>query len=164
KPGVSALAMQLETGFSFRIAQQWSVQPHASVLGVKSSQDGYTESGGGALSLQYQAIDQTSYLGNLGMRLGTSFKAGKALFEPYFDLTESATWGDRQPTTQVAFIGAPASLFQVRANKLPGTWLNAEVGFHMVFSKAIQLDVGYHGTLGGHLRNDYLNAGLSWRF
>lgn len=164
KPGVSALAMQLDTGFTFHIAKQWFIQPHAAVLAARSSQDGYTEVGAGALSLHYYGIDQTRYQGDLGVRLGASFEAGKAAFEPYVGLTGSAVWGDRQPVAQVAFAGAPGTPFQVRGNKLPGSWLNGEAGVHMLFSKSMQLDVSYQGALGGNLGNDYFNAGLSWRF
>ena len=164
KPGVSALAMQIDTGFNFRIAKRWFIQPHAAVTAARSSQDGYTEFGAGALSLQYHGIDQTRYQGDLGMRLGASFEAGKASFEPYVGLTGSAIWGDRQPVAQVAFVGAPGTSFQIRGNKLPGSWLNGEAGVHVAFSESMLLDVGYQGALGGRLGNDYFNAGLSWRF
>lgn len=164
KPSASAAALQLTSGLNLRLAHDWFVQPYASVMAARSSQDAYGEYGAGALSLQYSTIDQDRYQGDLGVKLGTSFAKGRVTFEPYVGLAEAMAWGDRAPTAQVSFASAPGTRFEVRGNSVPGSWLKGQAGLHIALAKSVLLDMNYQGALTGHLHDDLFNAGLSVQF
>jgi len=164
KPSAASTALQLTSGFNVRLAHHWFVQPYAAAMAAKSAQQGYSESGAGALSLRYGRIEQTRYQGDLGVKLGTSFEQGAKTFEPYVGLAESTAWGARQPQAQVGFVSTPGSSFQIRGNSVPRSRLNGQLGMHVAFSKSMLLDVNYQGQLTGRLHDDIFNAGLSWRF
>ncbi|GLQ87873.1 autotransporter domain-containing protein [Dyella flagellata] len=164
KPDANAMALQLDTGFDIRLAHGWFVQPYADLAASRSWQQSYSESADNAFALSYGHIDQTRYDGDLGVRLGATFQAGKTTIKPYVGVAEAAAWGDLKPQTQVTFIGAPGTSFLVRGNSVPSSWLKAQAGVQMSIGKSVLLDVSYQGAVTGHLHDDFLNAGLSWRF
>ncbi len=163
-PGATSTALQLTSGFNVRLARGWFVQPYAAAMAAKSSQQAYSEYGAGALSLHYGRIDQTRYQGDLGVKLGTSFKKGSKTFQPYVGLAQTTAWGDRQPVAQVGFVSAPGTAFTIRGNSVPRSWVSGQAGVHVAFSKSVLLDVNYQGALTGRLHNDDVNASLAWRF
>ncbi|RUL70880.1 autotransporter domain-containing protein [Dyella choica] len=164
KPNANALALQVASGFDIRLAHGWFVQPYAEFAAARSWQQSYAESSSNALALSYGHIDQTRYDGDLGVKLGTTFQTGTTTIKPYLGLAEAGAWGDRRPQTQVAFVDAPGASFLVSGNSVPSAWLKAQAGVQMNFGKSVLFDVSYQGSLTGHVHDDFLNAGLSWRF
>ncbi|GLQ89759.1 hypothetical protein GCM10007898_33340 [Dyella flagellata] len=164
KPDSSSTALQVNTGFDFRFTHDWFVQPYANLLAARSSQQAYSEYGAGDLSLAYSGIRQSREQGELGFKLGRTLRFGESMATPYIGLSETTTWGNRQPDAQVSFIDAPATSFVIRGNRMPRAWLSGQAGVRMTLSKSVVLAVSYQGVLHSQLRDDGFNADLSWQF
>ncbi|MDE1894953.1 MAG: autotransporter domain-containing protein, partial [Xanthomonadaceae bacterium] len=164
KPDATSTALQLSSGFILPLGKRGFVQPYGDVMVASSSQQAYREYGSDALALQYGRIGQSRYRGELGVKLGASFQHGTATLQPYVGLAEANAWGDRQPVAQVGFVDAPGTSFQIRGNGVPRSWLNGEAGVQAKIGRSTRVNVSYQGALSGPMHDDYVSAGIAWRF
>ena len=164
KPDSSATALQLSTGFDFRLAHDWFVQPYANLLAAHSSQQAYDEYGAGDLSLAYGDIRQNRRQGELGWKLGKALHIGDSIATPYVGFAQTAAWGDRQPAAEVSFLDAPGAGFRIQGNRLPRSWLSGQAGVHWALGTSVLLELSYQGVLNSTLRDNRFHAGFSWRF
>jgi fibronectin-binding autotransporter adhesin len=73
--GGHAVSLQLEAGYSMRAATI-EIEPYAALAWTRQRDEGYTESGAGALNLTVQAGTVESLRSTLGVRVARSFEAG----------------------------------------------------------------------------------------
>ena len=168
-PGASAQASghvtdtqllgSIEAGYGVALGGA-TVTPFAGLSLGTVDQDGFTETGAGALDLQVRKQSQSSVKSTLGARLAADLPLGAALVETDLQLGWAHEFAPTGRSTVAAFTGAPAAGFQVAGAKVPGD--SALVGFGLATALFAGTNVylRYDGDLDGSSASHAITAGF----
>ena len=154
----------LEAGYGLGLGQATKLTPFAGLSFDAVDQNGFNETGAGALDLQVRKQSQSSVRSTLGARLEAGLPFGGTIVTT--DL--SAGWAHEfAPVgrgTLAAFAGAPGAGFQVAGARVPGDSAVVGAGLATALFAGTSVYVRYDGDLGGANTTHAVTAGFkfSW--
>jgi outer membrane autotransporter protein len=131
------LGAMLRVARTFPIAESsttsWSVRPSAGLAASMSRQDGYTESGAGALDLSVDGLKNSTLSGMLGIDLRGRIESSGVQWLPYSGVyaNRRLTYGDSSITQTLSSLGT----FSVPAYLEPLTTYVLRIGVDVRFNK-----------------------------
>jgi fibronectin-binding autotransporter adhesin len=154
-----------EIGYDLKVRYGITVTPLAGVQATVISQEGYTESGAGALDLTVGSKTTNSVRALAGARIAKSFAlgAGQAItFESHAAWAHELTSDDRAVSAQ--FAAAPGTGFIVDGARPKRDSAVVEVGVAAPLSNMLSLYLRYDGDLNGSDDAHGVSGGLrlSW--
>jgi outer membrane autotransporter protein len=100
--------------------------------------------------------------GTLGARLTHQWQRGQTHWQASLSAGWQRAWGDRSPTTTLAFTTGPD--FTVAAAPIARDAAVIELGLGASLGPSSRLNVVYTTTVSGQSSNQMLQAQLQWRF
>jgi outer membrane autotransporter protein len=152
----------IEAGYGLPLGTAARLTPFVGLLLGAVDQDGFTETGAGALDLHVAKQSQSSVKSNVGARISTGLALGSALVTTDLSLAWAHEFAPVGRGTVAAFTGAPGQSFQVTGARLPGD--SAKIGFGLataVFANT-SLYVHYDGDLASGATSNAITAGFRW--
>jgi uncharacterized protein with beta-barrel porin domain len=154
----------VEAGYGFALGDRTTLSPFAGVAVGTVDQDGFTETGAGALDLHVAKQSQSSVRSTLGTRLTADLAVGSALVTTDLSVGWAHEFAPTNRGTTAAFVGAPAAGFQVTGAKVPGDSAVVGVGLATALFAGTSLYVHYDGDLARGATSNAVTAGFrfSW--
>lgn len=136
-------------GASYRIAQGvWEITPRADLRYARLYQNGYTETGAGAIGLTVDDQTVESVQSRIGTEVARTFTTeGGMSFRPALSLAWRHEFGDTDRTTNAAFSGLPGQTFQVAGAEADKDALELGAGLNVAMDKDTSWYVGYTADL-----------------
>lgn len=134
--------------------------PFAGLTLGSVDQNGFAETGAGALDLRVHEQSQSTVKSTIGGRVAADIPVGRTLVSTDLELGWNHEFAPTARSTVAAFSGAPAAGFQVVGAKVPGD--SAKVGFGLataVFANT-SLYMHYDGDLADGASSNAITAGI----
>lgn len=146
-----------EAGYRFG-QPEMNVEPFINLSYIRLHTDSFQESGGAAaLSVRNETMN--TFYSTLGVRGVTELPKNVSL---YGSLGWQHAYGDKNPSSRMAFAGSDAFVTQGQA--VDDNVMVGDIGVSVKLSRAATLDVGYQGQFGADTRVNSVNANLRWSF
>lgn len=117
---------------------------------------------GAEAGLNGQAATASTGFGTLGARLSHQWQTGETHWQASVSAGWQRAWGDRSPTTTLAFATGPD--FTVSAAPIAKDSAVIEVGIGASLGPSSRLNLVYSATLAGQSNSQMLQAQLQWWF
>lgn len=167
RTGANQFLGQVEAGYRIGIYEPaaLSITPFARFQGMTNSQNGFTESGAGALSLNVAAQTTGSARSVLGAEFAGAFGAeGREKLAVQMRLGWAHEYADTTRPVTAAFAGAPGTNFTVFGAAPQRDTATLSLAANTAVAQGISLYARYDGEVGSGISNHALNGGLrvSW--
>ncbi|MBU1742074.1 MAG: autotransporter domain-containing protein, partial [Proteobacteria bacterium] len=160
-----ALTAQLGGGYDFPVGRSWTLGPVFSLEAVHQEQDGFTESGAGALNLTLGRQSATSVRGAVGVRVRRVFKGrgGRRV-----TISLSALWvhefANNAQSVNASMQGNPATPFTVRTPEPERDAVRLGIGVTAKVSRRVSLFAAYQPEFRPDNQSHYVSAGVRFEF
>ncbi len=167
RTGANQFLGQVEAGYRIGIYEPaaLSITPFARFQGMTNSQNGFTESGAGGLSLNVAAQTTGSARSVLGAEFAGAFGAeGREKLAVQMRLGWAHEYADTARPVTAAFAGAPGTNFTVFGAAPQRDTATLSLAANTAVAKGVSLYARYDGEVGSGISNHALNGGLrvSW--
>jgi hypothetical protein len=160
----NAFLSRAETGYRFQMADGSIASPFVSFQGIVVRQNGFTESGAGAINLNIDGRDAALALSALGTELSYALPLGLAA---PLGVSARAGWAhdfaDVNRSVTADFQGTPEASFAVNGARWPRNAAAVGVRFSLP-AQSVNLFVRYDGTLASNASIHSATAGLTFVF
>lgn len=159
----------LKLGAGYRIAIDGNrnsvLTPMVSLQADKLKQDGYTETGAGALSLRVDERSLNRTRASLGVRYNTSFERSGTTYFPEVSVAANRNNGMNNTDVVSSFAGDTSSTkFTTAGVVLPRTSYSLSAGVRFATSKTTEVQVGYRFEGGSGVAASTAQVRAAWAF
>lgn len=147
-------------------AGPWIMTPNGFLRYVRSSINGFSESGAGAFNATYGDQDATSLQLGFGLQVTRAFSVRNGVISPQFDINFVHESKADDLLVQAQLAGAdPSVVFQLRADEPDSSFGNVGLGFVYVTANGRQAYLQYREDIGQDgLNRGTLNFGARFEF
>ena len=140
----------LGAGYYFPV-ETWRWGPYGSLLYTYLDEDGFTETGAGALNLAVAPRQTDALLSWLGLRAGKQYRFDNSIFLPELSLAWLHDFDIDDRVTTSAVAGAPGSSFSVPGAPVDSNGIYAGVALSLISENGYRASLKY----GGEFRSSY---------
>ena len=164
-PDANEVLSGVETGYRVPLDERTAVTPFAALQGIVIFENGFAESGAGAIDLHVQGQTTASARSILGAELTHELPVGLAV---PLQLTLRAGWGHEFANVSrritASFDGLPGAAFTVDGARVPRDTAVIGIGASLTVQQSVDLFLRYDGALANGTSTQGATAGLSVAF
>ena len=166
KPQSNNFLLSVEAGYGFALGGASRVTPFAGFESVLVRQNGFTESGAGAIDLLVDGQSSATASGLVGAEIAHRFRAGPAAIDVMLRAGWRHDFADTERTVTATFAGLPGAPFTVAGAEAPrdAALLGAGISLAASPTSPVELFATYDGLLSGSFNAHTASIGLSWSF
>lgn len=166
EPQSNAFLMSLEAGYGFALGGASRVTPFAGFETILVRQNGFAESGAGAVDLLVDGQSSATASGLLGASIAHRFLAGPTAVDVMLRAGWRHDFADTDRTVSATFAGLPGAPFTVAGAEAPrdAALLGATIGVAASKASAVEFFASYDGLISGASNAHTASIGLSWSF
>ena len=153
----------VEAGYGLALGQS-TVTPFAGLTLGTVDQNGFTETGAGALDLHVAKQSQSSVKSTLGLRLTADMALGALIVTTDASVGWAHEFAPTGRGTDAAFVGAPAAGFQASGAKVPGNAALLGIGIATAVFSDTSIYLHYDGNLASGANTNAITAGFRWNW
>jgi len=150
-----AFSGALEAGYTFPV-KEWLFQPFGSLQYTYLDEEGFEETGAGALNMIVDDRQTESLVSQLGLRLGRAFPTASGSLVPEVSLAWKYDFDIDDDAITASFAGSPNVVFSVEGHDVEQHGAVFGAGLTFLHKAGISASVTYNGEL----REDYNAHGI----
>ena len=165
KTTANQYSVAMSAGYSF-YKKAWNITPNASFNYVKTTIDGFSETGAGGFDFIYSDQDIESLVWSAGIKISRAISLKKGVITPQFDFDYNYESKNDGNDIEARFISAPFDeIFIIETDSPDRTYGSAGLGLVYITSNGKQTYINYRSILGlrGFSRGTF-NVGARFEF
>ncbi len=158
-------SVAMSAGYNF-YKNSWNITPNGSFRYIKTSIDGFTETGAGGFNFNYSNQDLESMIWSAGIRVSKAISLKNGVITPQFDFDYNYESLNDGNDIEARFVTAPLNeVFIIETDSPDRTYGSAGLGFAYISSNGKQAYINYRSVLGleGFSRGTF-NLGARFEF
>ena len=158
-------SVSMSAGYSFN-KNAWNITPNASYSYVKTSIDGFTESGAGDFNFIFAEQDLNSLVWSTGLIISRAISLKNGVITPQFDINYNYESKNDSKDIIARFVNAPSDeLFIIATDSPDRNFGSAGIGLVYISSNGKQAYINYKTTLAVEdFSRDTINFGFRFEF
>ncbi len=161
----SQYSVAMSAGYNF-YKNSWNITPNGSFRYIKTSIDGFTETGAGGFNFSYSDQDLESMIWSAGIKVSKAISLKNGVITPQFDFDYNYESLNDGNDIEARFVAAPlGEIFIIETDSPDRTYGSAGLGFAYISSNGKQAYFNYRSVLGlqGFSRGTF-NLGARFEF
>ncbi len=158
-------SVAMSAGYNF-YKNSWNITPNGSFRYIKTTIDGFTETGAGGFNFNYSEQDLESMIWSAGIKVSKAISLKNGVITPQFDFDYNYESLNDGNDIEARFVTAPlGEVFIIETDSPDRTYGSAGLGFAYISSNGKQAYINYRSVLGleGFSRGTF-NLGARFEF
>ncbi|MCF6319591.1 MAG: autotransporter outer membrane beta-barrel domain-containing protein [Proteobacteria bacterium] len=158
-------SVSMSTGYSF-YKNAWNITPNASFSYVRTTIDGFTETGADAFSFIFEEQKLDSLVWSTGISISKAISLKKGVLTPQFDFNYNYESKNNAQDIIARFVNAPSDqLFIIKTDSPDRSFASAGIGLVYISANGKQAYINYRSILAlEDFSRGTINIGMRFEF
>lgn len=158
-------SLSMSTGYTY-YKNAWNITPNASFSYVKTTINGFTETGAGDFNFVFDEQNVDSLVWSTGLMISKAISMKKGVLTPQFDFNYNYESKNDAQDIVARFVNAPADqLFIVKTDSPDRTYGSVGLGLVFITANGKQAYINYRSVLAQQdFSRDTINLGMRFEF